>query len=162
MAAITDYTAARIVQGIATLYGSNAPMSQLVNPLNVIQVDSVNRAGTIIKDFMPLADGTVTALTTNTAETASGSQGVVPVSFTMYEYGKGSDSVKFPWANFIARAEAPNAYVQVVEDEQNLWTEYRQLAAEHANFALRKATSPDQIYPVLRNLFRKQGAGTWA
>jgi uncharacterized sporulation protein YeaH/YhbH (DUF444 family) len=54
------------------------------------------------------------------------------------------------------------AYVQVVEDEQNLWTEYQQLAGEHANFALRKATSPDQIYPVFRNLFRKQGASTWA
>lgn len=49
------------------------------------------------------------------------------------------------------------AYVQVVEDEQNLWTEYQQLAGEHANFALRKATAPDQIYPVFRNLFRKQG-----
>ena len=49
------------------------------------------------------------------------------------------------------------AYVQVVEDEQNLWTEYQQLASEHANFALRKATAPDQIYPVFRNLFRKQG-----
>jgi len=48
------------------------------------------------------------------------------------------------------------AYVQVVEEEQNLWTEYQQLEQAHANFAMRKATSADQIYPVFRNLFRKQ------
>ena len=53
------------------------------------------------------------------------------------------------------------AYVQVVEFEQNLWTEYQSLAAEHPNFALRKATSADQIYPVFRNLFRKQGVSSW-
>ena len=50
------------------------------------------------------------------------------------------------------------AYVQVVEEEQNLWTEYQQLAQLQANFAIRKATAADQIYPVFRNLFRKQGA----
>ncbi len=50
------------------------------------------------------------------------------------------------------------AYVQVVEEEQTLWTEYQQLQDFHANFAMRKATSADQIYPVFRNLFRKQGA----
>jgi uncharacterized sporulation protein YeaH/YhbH (DUF444 family) len=49
------------------------------------------------------------------------------------------------------------AYVQVVEEEQTLWTEYRQLEEGHANFAMRKATATDQIYPVFRNLFRKQG-----
>ncbi|MFO1191882.1 MAG: YeaH/YhbH family protein [Rhodoferax sp.] len=49
------------------------------------------------------------------------------------------------------------AYVQVVEEEQNLWTEYAQLAEAHPNFAIRKATSADQIYPVFRQLFRKQG-----
>jgi uncharacterized sporulation protein YeaH/YhbH (DUF444 family) len=50
------------------------------------------------------------------------------------------------------------AYVQVVEEEQTLWTEYLRLAEGHANFAMRKATATDQIYPVFRNLFRKQGA----
>ncbi len=50
------------------------------------------------------------------------------------------------------------AYVQVVEEEQTLWTEYRQLEEGHPNFAMRKATATDQIYPVFRNLFRKQGA----
>jgi len=53
------------------------------------------------------------------------------------------------------------AYVQVVEDEQKLWTEYQRLAAEHANFALRKTTAVDQIYPVFRNLFRKEEVSTW-
>ena len=46
------------------------------------------------------------------------------------------------------------AYVQVVEEEQTLWTEYKVLEAGHPNFALRKATAPDQIYPVLRNLIQ--------
>ena len=50
------------------------------------------------------------------------------------------------------------AYVQVVEEEQTLWTEYLRLEEGHANFAMRKATATDQIYPVFRNLFRKQGA----
>ncbi len=50
------------------------------------------------------------------------------------------------------------AYVQVAEEEQNLWEEYAQLAATSAHFAMRKATSPDQIYPVFRDLFKKEGA----
>ena len=49
------------------------------------------------------------------------------------------------------------AYVQVVEEEQTLWTEYQHLEDGHPNFAMRKATATDQIYPVFRNLFRKQG-----
>ncbi len=50
------------------------------------------------------------------------------------------------------------AYVQVAEEEQNLWTEYAQLPGAHRHFAMRKATEPSQIYPVFRDLFRKQGA----
>ncbi|MFN7483299.1 MAG: YeaH/YhbH family protein [Betaproteobacteria bacterium] len=50
------------------------------------------------------------------------------------------------------------AYVQVAEEEQNLWEEYTQLQAAHRHFAMRKATSADQIYPVFRDLFKKEGA----
>jgi uncharacterized protein len=50
------------------------------------------------------------------------------------------------------------AYVQVAEEEQNLWEEYTQLAALHKHFAMKKATSADQIYPVFRDLFKKEGA----
>ena len=50
------------------------------------------------------------------------------------------------------------AYVQVAEEEQNLWDEYAQLPPLHPHFAMRKATSADQIYPVFRDLFRKEGA----
>ena len=50
------------------------------------------------------------------------------------------------------------AYVQVAEEEQNLWQEYTQLQAAHKNFAMRKATEPSQIYPVFRDLFKKEGA----
>ncbi|MCD0421109.1 YeaH/YhbH family protein [Rubrivivax sp. JA1024] len=49
------------------------------------------------------------------------------------------------------------AYVQVAEEEQNLWEEYTQLQAGHRHFAMRKATSADQIYPVFRDLFKKEG-----
>jgi uncharacterized sporulation protein YeaH/YhbH (DUF444 family) len=49
------------------------------------------------------------------------------------------------------------AYVQVAEEEQNLWHEYAQLQDVHRHFAMRKAVSPDQIYPVFRDLFRKEG-----
>jgi len=50
------------------------------------------------------------------------------------------------------------AYVQVAEEEQNLWEEYTQLLEGHKHFAMRKATEPAQIYPVFRDLFKKEGA----
>ena len=50
------------------------------------------------------------------------------------------------------------AYVQVAEEEQNLWDEYAQLPPLHPQFAMRKAISADQIYPVFRDLFKKEGA----
>ena len=50
------------------------------------------------------------------------------------------------------------AYVQVAEEEQNLWDEYATLAAETKAFAIRKVTEASQIYPVFRDLFKKEGA----
>ena len=50
------------------------------------------------------------------------------------------------------------AYVQVAEEEQNLWDEYTQLLDVHRHFAMRKATEASQIYPVFRDLFKKEGA----
>jgi uncharacterized protein len=48
------------------------------------------------------------------------------------------------------------AYVQVAEPEQNLWEMYTQLQDGNTNFAMRKATEQDQIYPVFRDLFKKE------
>ena len=50
------------------------------------------------------------------------------------------------------------AYVQVAEEEQNLWQEYSQLADETGHFAMRKAVEASQIYPVFRDLFKKAAA----
>ena len=50
------------------------------------------------------------------------------------------------------------AYVQVAEEEQNLWEEYSRLQQNHESFAMRKVTQASQIYPVFRELFKKQGA----
>ena len=50
------------------------------------------------------------------------------------------------------------AYVQVAEPEQNLWEEYTQIAQRHRHFAMRKVLEPGQIYPVFRELFKKEGA----
>jgi uncharacterized protein len=50
------------------------------------------------------------------------------------------------------------AYVQVAEEEQNLWEEYCHLAEAHKHFAMRKAVEAAQIYPVFRDLFKKEGA----
>ncbi len=50
------------------------------------------------------------------------------------------------------------AYVQVAEEEQNLWDEYMHLQEAHKHFAMRKATEASQIYPVFRDLFKKEGA----
>jgi uncharacterized protein len=50
------------------------------------------------------------------------------------------------------------AYVQVAEEEQNLWEEYSRVQESHPSFAMRKVTQAAQIYPVFRELFRKEGA----
>jgi uncharacterized sporulation protein YeaH/YhbH (DUF444 family) len=50
------------------------------------------------------------------------------------------------------------AYVQVAEEEQNLWDEYTHLTTAHRHFAMRKAVEASQIYPVFRDLFKKEGA----
>jgi uncharacterized sporulation protein YeaH/YhbH (DUF444 family) len=50
------------------------------------------------------------------------------------------------------------AYVQVAEEEQNLWEEYTHIGEVHRHFAMRKATEASQIYPVFRDLFKKEGA----
>jgi uncharacterized sporulation protein YeaH/YhbH (DUF444 family) len=50
------------------------------------------------------------------------------------------------------------AYVQVAEEEQNLWQEYAQLLDIQPHFAMRKATEASQIYPVFRDLFKREGA----
>jgi len=52
------------------------------------------------------------------------------------------------------------AYIQVVEQEQNLWHEYAALAEAADAFAMRKASTADQIYPVFRDLFSKEGRST--
>jgi uncharacterized sporulation protein YeaH/YhbH (DUF444 family) len=49
------------------------------------------------------------------------------------------------------------AYVQVAQEEQNLWVEYEQLQEQHANFAMRKVSDASEIYPVFRDLFKKEG-----
>jgi len=50
------------------------------------------------------------------------------------------------------------AYVQVAEEEQNLWEEYSRLQQTHPAFAMRKVTQASQIYPVFRDLFKKESA----
>lgn len=49
------------------------------------------------------------------------------------------------------------AYVQVAQEEQNLWDEYLQLASLFPHFAMRKVSDPGEIYPVFRDLFKKEG-----
>lgn len=49
------------------------------------------------------------------------------------------------------------AYVQVAEEEQNLWDEYAQLAKDNKVFAMRKVTTASNIYPIFRELFKKEG-----
>ena len=49
------------------------------------------------------------------------------------------------------------AYVQVAQTEQNLWDEYLALGERHKHFAMRKVLDAAQIYPVFRELFKKEG-----
>ena len=49
------------------------------------------------------------------------------------------------------------AYVEITDGApQNLWHEYAQVAAQHPHFAMQKIESPSDIYPVFRELFKKQ------
>ena len=49
------------------------------------------------------------------------------------------------------------AYVEITEgDPQNLWYEYLGVAERHAHFAMQKIEAPSDIYPVFRELFKKQ------
>nr|MBP6612589.1 DUF444 family protein [Aquabacterium sp.] len=41
--------------------------------------------------------------------------------------------------------------------EQNLWDEYLALSETHKHFAMRKVLDASQIYPVFRELFKKEG-----
>ena len=49
------------------------------------------------------------------------------------------------------------AYVQVAQEEQSLWDEYSQLPPLFPHFAMRKVSQPGEIYPVFRDLFKKEG-----
>ncbi len=49
------------------------------------------------------------------------------------------------------------AYVEITDGEpQNLWQEYTQVLDFHPHFAMQKIESPADIYPVFRELFKKQ------
>ncbi|MBI4292432.1 MAG: YeaH/YhbH family protein [Betaproteobacteria bacterium] len=52
------------------------------------------------------------------------------------------------------------AYIEIpdVGDGRNssLWAEYEQVAQRHRNFAMRRVSARDEIYPVFRELFRKE------
>lgn len=50
------------------------------------------------------------------------------------------------------------AYVQVAEEEQPLWQTLTELEQSEPTFAMRKATQASQIYPVFRDLFKKERA----
>jgi uncharacterized sporulation protein YeaH/YhbH (DUF444 family) len=47
------------------------------------------------------------------------------------------------------------AYVQVAQEDQNLWEEYSEIQATHPNFSMRKISDATEIYPVFRELFKK-------
>ncbi|NMG63408.1 DUF444 family protein [Azoarcus indigens] len=54
-----------------------------------------------------------------------------------------------PWCQYFA-------YIEITPGEpQNLWREYEKLQGAHANFALQRIEEPADIYPVFRELFKK-------
>ncbi|MGH6625381.1 MAG: YeaH/YhbH family protein [Burkholderiaceae bacterium] len=50
------------------------------------------------------------------------------------------------------------AYVQVAEENQNLWEEYTQVQEISPHFAMQKISGASEIYPVFRELFKKGGS----
>jgi uncharacterized sporulation protein YeaH/YhbH (DUF444 family) len=51
------------------------------------------------------------------------------------------------------------AYVQVADEDQNLWEEYTRVRETSENFAMQKICTPAQIFPVFRDLFKKNPVG---
>jgi uncharacterized sporulation protein YeaH/YhbH (DUF444 family) len=49
------------------------------------------------------------------------------------------------------------AYIQVVDEDKSLWDTYAPLAAQHRHFAMRRVHQASDIYPVFRDLFKKEG-----
>jgi uncharacterized sporulation protein YeaH/YhbH (DUF444 family) len=47
------------------------------------------------------------------------------------------------------------AYVQVADEDQNLWEEYTRVRDANTHFAMQKIVTPSQIFPVFRDLFKK-------
>jgi uncharacterized sporulation protein YeaH/YhbH (DUF444 family) len=48
-------------------------------------------------------------------------------------------------------------YVEITDGPpQNLWEQYAEVASMHSNFAMQKIVTPADIYPVFRELFKKQ------
>ena len=54
------------------------------------------------------------------------------------------------------------AYVQVADEDQNLWEEYTRVRDTNVNFAMQKIVTPAQIFPVFRDLFKKNPQGAAA
>jgi uncharacterized sporulation protein YeaH/YhbH (DUF444 family) len=50
------------------------------------------------------------------------------------------------------------AYVQVADEDQNLWEEYTRVRDANPHFAMQKIVTPAQIFPVFRDLFKKTPA----
>jgi uncharacterized sporulation protein YeaH/YhbH (DUF444 family) len=50
------------------------------------------------------------------------------------------------------------AYVQVADEDQNLWEEYTRVRDANPQFAMQKIVTPSQIFPVFRDLFKKSPA----
>jgi uncharacterized protein len=59
--------------------------------------------------------------------------------------------------NTIMPAVQYYTYVEITDGPpQNLWEQYAEVASMHSNFAMQKIVTPADIYPVFRELFKKQ------
>ena len=57
----------------------------------------------------------------------------------------------------IAALQAVSTYVEITDGPpQNLWEQYAEVLDHHQNFAMQKIVTPADIYPVFRELFKKQ------
>jgi uncharacterized sporulation protein YeaH/YhbH (DUF444 family) len=59
--------------------------------------------------------------------------------------------------NTIMPAVQYYTYVEITDGPpQNLWEQYAEVGDHHTNFAMQKIVTPADIYPVFRELFKKQ------
>lgn len=111
---------------------------------------ATDNGGTMVSSALELMSKIIDARYANSAEwNIYGAQASDGDNWT----SDSPDCVKALEENILPRTRY-FAYIQVANSEQELWRHYKTITRPH--FAMRKVLAPNEIYPVFRDLFKKE------